>query len=320
MEFYDTMTNTVRKRALYRLFKYIYLIIISFIFVDCSSGVFKEQHSPETTQDNSQPTVYDVKLHFDELYEKIGNRDSLNVAYLDLMQISGEDTLIQWQNQKIAELSFYLATYTQVSHDSSKMLYNRGREAASSLLSGTPQILNYLQDGQGNGSNEIPQISDSQLVDAVYWWATNTLFWYSDETPIARIVARKKLERAIKIIKNNNPDYRFAAVDRLRGLLLTFSPDGDLMEAQNAFEASIQRAENFVENRYMYARYYAVMLQNQQLFNSQMNKILAFDGKDPEGFKQLNALVQARAADYLDEETGFFIGKMPVRVNEKQRK
>jgi len=316
MEFNDAAMSLVQKQSVFRLFKFIYLIIISLIFVDCSSSVITEKQKQETPQENDNPTTYDLKLHFDQLYKKIGNRDSLKVAYLDLMQLSGEDTLVPWQNQKMAELSFYLATYTQVSPDSSKMLYNRGREAASSLLSGTPQILSYLQDGQEDGSGEIPQISDSQALDAVYWWATNTLFWYSNETPVARIVARKKLERAIKLIKQNNPDYRFAAVDRLRGLLLTFSPDGDLMEAQNAFEASIQSAENFVENRYMYARYYAVMLQNQQLFNSQMNKILAFDGKNPQGFNQLNALVQARAADYLDEETGFFIGKMPVRINE----
>lgn len=316
MIFYDSIMNTVQKQSVFRRFNFIYLIIISVVFVDCSSSVITEKQTPETPQEKNNPTIYDLKLHFDQLYKKIGNRDSLKVAYLDLMQLSGEDTLVRWQHQKMTELSFYLATYTQVSPDSSKMLYNRGREAASSLLSGNPKILDYLQDGQEDGSNEMPQIPEPQVLDAVYWWALNTLFWYSDETPIARIVARKKLERAIKLITHVNPHYRFAAVTRLRGLLLTFSPDGDLMEAQNAFEASIQSAENFVENRYMYARYYAVMLQNQQLFNSQMNKILAFDGKDPQGFKQLNALVQARAADYLDEETGFFTGKMPVRIND----
>ncbi len=308
-----------RKHSAFRLLRFLYLIIISLLFVDCSSGILSQKQKEETPSEDDTIPLSDLKQRFDQLYQKIGNRDTLRQVYADLMKIQKVDTLHEWDQERAGELNFYLATYTQVSRDSSKMLYNRGREAASRLLQQFPSVNHYIQNGSENDTSAIPKMTNSSTVDAVYWWTINTLFWYSNETPIARLVARKKLERAIKYIEHNNPDYRFDAVNRLRGLLLTFSPDGDLNQAQQAFEQSISKAGNFVENRYMYARYYAVMLQDQQLFNVQMNKILAFSGKDPKGFKQLNTLVQARAADYLDEESGLFVGKMPVKVNGNRR-
>lgn len=299
----------------------IILLMAGFMAGSCSSGIFVGKSAQDNGPAKEHFTLSELRQRVERESTSLGNRDSLRTALQHLNQMQAQDSSTDWMRQQAYRLNFLIATYTVVSNDSSKQLYNRGMTAAAALLKGDLKVMDFINAGPDNAISALPELRKTEYIDAVYWWAMNAIFWYNSEPPVARIVARKKINRAIILIKRNAPEYRYEGVNRLQALLLTISPDGNLIEAQKAFELSIEQAPDYVENRYMYARYYAVLLQDQQLFNTQMNKILAFEssGELPSDIVQLNTLVQARVSDFLDEDTGFFTGKMPVRLHEDFR-
>jgi len=255
-------------------------------------------------------------LHrFHTSYAQFQNRDSLKKAYVFLQQIPDNDSSDFWYDKKLSELSFYFATYTNTGKDSSKLIYNQGKNAAHQIIQHAPDVQDYIENGKGKSADlEKDTLADTTKVAAVYWWTVNSMLWLMNEPPITRMVARKRLQRAIQFIKETAPDYRHGAVERLQGLLLTISPDGDLNEAKQNFEKAITTSNTFLENRFFYGRFYAVTLQDKSLFMTQMQQIVDYVVSDTSRYQKINMLVQQRAGDFIHNQSTLFSGNFPTKI------
>lgn len=283
------------------------LVALASVFSGCQSfRVGSDQQAEEKDKKSSTYSQETLRRLFESAYESLGNRDSLKQAYRYLQQIDPNVFGRQWYYGTLSEMCFYLATYSGVAEDSSKTLYEQGREAALRVLETRPDVQRFLS-AEGEISAEtvndtIPYIP----VNALYWWAINSILWTEDEPPLERVVARRKLDRAISLIANAEPDFRYGAVQRLRGLLLTISPDGDLNQAKRAFEQAVTENGVFWTNHFMYGRYYGITLRKRMIFRQQMEEIIEATNTYPLEFAELNQLVKVRAQEYFQSEDAFF--------------
>lgn len=295
-------------------------VILSLTFITgCQS--FQSSTNEATvssTSDDLYQETQTLQRKFESAYESLGNRDSLDRAYTYLKQIRPEIVGSRWYNKTICEINYYMATYMDIAMDSSKMLYDEGRTAATTILSGHSPTMRFLNSDRSLPDTPLADSLETVPVDALYWWSLHTLLWSVDEPPITRMIGRQRIERAITLIEAVNPDYRYDAVLRLRGLLCTISPDGDLNEAREAFNQSVSLSGAYLENRFLYGRYYGTMLQNRLLFRTQMEKVINATHTYPLEFQELNELVKSRAREFLVAEDSFFSASTQFRLNSKK--
>ena len=243
---------------------------------------------------------------YEQAIRKISNHDSLKSAYQYLQQLKSHEIDQTWIHAESMRLNFLVATYTDITQDSGKVLYDRGQSAAFNLIQQNPAIAGYLRSGAG----DLNTITDSTSLvnpEPIYYWAINDLFWLRTEQPITRLVSRKRIERAIQLLQQTHPDYRWSAVERLRGLLLTISPDGDLNNARESFEKAIAEGKEFLENHFFYGRYYGVLLQDKDLFMNQMDEILLAELSATEELTDINSLIKKRAEQLKQHPEEYFI-------------
>lgn len=303
-------TEIQNKRAVYAI-GWTIILSIAMIFTGCTT--FFQTKESETEANNTpeqESTLTPLRSLFQQAYDTRENPDSLRQAvhYLtEIIKRTGPDTLYRRQLQvKEAELKYLTATYTSLDADSSKILYEQGSEAAQAILKVHPVLYGFIFNNVIPQNLAVFKQVPYAVLDVVYWWSLNYLFWLRKEAPLARLVARAKIERAIRVIQSADPNYRWGAVSRLTGLMLLISPDGDLNHARKAFQQAIAREKDYLENRYFYGRYYGVLLQNRQVFRAQLDSTVGHNSVNTLPFTQLNALVKVKAAQSLSQESTYF--------------
>jgi len=247
-----------------------------------------------------------LRQRFEIAYESLGNRDSLAKAFQYLEQMNPNTVGRQWYYETQSEIYFYRATYCDNPADTTKSLYAQGRDAADRVLQTRPDVQRFLETEGEISADAVKDTIPYIPVNALYWWTINSLLWSEDEPPLERVVARRKLDRAVTLIAIADPDFRYGAVQRLRGLLLTISPNGDLNQAKQAFKNAVTENGAFWTNHFLYGRYYGIIMQNRMIFRQQMEEILEATNTYPLEFAELNQLVKVRALEYLRSEDSFF--------------
>ncbi len=297
----------MKKYTITTFITYILLTIGVLSFTGCQSAARQSEH-PEHQQPSDVSQSDEVHSSYQQALTGIHEHDSLHSAYTYLQKMKQMDMDRSWLNAETMRVNFLIATYTDISEDSSKVLYNEGQQAAFNLIQENDQVASYLRDGEGSIDSLVSMYGSGIHPEPLYYWALNDLFWLRSEQPITRLVSRKRVERAIKLLRETHPEYRWAAVKRLEGMLLTISPDGDLNDAKQAFEQAINEGNGFLENRYFYGRFYGVLLQDKDLFMDQMNEILLAQNTSTgdNDIGSLNTLVKKRAEQLKDRTEQFF--------------
>ncbi|MCF7805264.1 MAG: TRAP transporter TatT component family protein [Candidatus Marinimicrobia bacterium] len=290
---------------------YSVLYIVAAVFLvtlltGCQSFNLFSSDAGQTKPQSQQITPERMRQLFETAYESMSNRDSLRQAYQYLKQIEPRDENARWYRETLSEVCFNYATYSDVSRDSSLLLYDEGRHSALRVLQTRPDVMSFLSSDAMYSPRIVRDTLRYIPVRALYWWSINSLLWLVDEPPVNRVVARNRLENAIKLIELASPDFRYGAVQRLRGLLYTISPDGDLNMAKLAFEKAITNNGAYLENHFLYGRYYGIMLQNRQIFRREMEVVVDATSQYPLEFAELNRLVKIRAQEFLQREESFF--------------
>jgi len=251
-----------------------------------------------------------LKSLFWQAYNARENPDSLrrSAGYLtEILEKTGQNSIEQAALQrKSAELNYLCATYAPLSEDSSHTLYAQGSEVAASLLESYPDLYHFIFNGTVPENPDALKRLPEAVLDGVYWWSLNYLFWLREESSLARLLARATVERAIRVLRVADPAYRWGATSRLTGLMLLISPDGDLNRAREAFRQAIASEKDYLENRYLYGRYYGVLLQNKQIFHTQLDSILKANPAADRPYHELNTLVKSRTTGVLKQEGSYF--------------
>jgi tetratricopeptide (TPR) repeat protein len=139
----------------------------------------------------------------------------------------------------------------------------------------------------------------------MYWYATNFGLWATDQgmsvVLLHKDMIRKVMERCLAL----DPDYFYAAPHRYFGAFYAKAPafaGGDMDKAKQHFEEAIARHPAYLGTLTRYAEFYAVKLQDRDLFRRLLNQVLAADENALPEVAAENAIEKKKAKALLGRE------------------
>ena len=157
----------------------------------------------------------------------------------------------------------------------------------------------------------IPQaveVTTAEDIPAMYWYSTNMGKWAVLDG-IATILAHKDDIAAIMgRVAQLNREFFYGASDRYFGVYWTKIPIGapDLASSRAHFETAIQINPDYLATRVLFAADYATKVQDRELFEEQLNFVLAADVNALPDVRQEQEVEQRKAQQLLDDIQEYF--------------
>lgn len=143
---------------------------------------------------------------------------------------------------------------------------------------------------------------DASGVPALYWRASALGKW-ARRDGFATVLSYKDEIRAMMThCLNTDRYYFYAGPDRYFGAFYSVAPTyagGDLELSRQHFEHSISVAPNYLGTHVLFAVEYAVKAQNRELFESELNLVLAADASVEPDIRPENLAEQHKARDAM---------------------
>ncbi|MCC7430964.1 hypothetical protein IT568_08995, partial [bacterium] len=148
-------------------------------------------------------------------------------------------------------------------------------------------------------------------IEAVFWtanaWASYINLSRDDPEAVSELwKAQSLMERCLELDEN----FYFAGPHLFLGTIKASLPKllgGKPEEAKNHFEKALKLSnEKMLMVRVFYAQFYAVQVQNKELFESQLKQVLAFDVENAPEIRLINTLAKKRAKKLLENIDTYF--------------
>ncbi|MBN2145547.1 MAG: hypothetical protein JW774_13110 [Candidatus Aureabacteria bacterium] len=187
-------------------------------------------------------------------------------------------------------------------------LYLRGLKAGSGSIGGEAAFFEMNSDSFSKQSDR--QIS---LYLENYFWSTlNFACWVNlNKSDLKALNNRSKIESVGKTIIKTNEAYYYGGGHLLLGLYNAIQPKtlgGNPERSKEHFEKCLQiHSRQFLIALYLYARYYAVAVQDRQLFQTLLKEIEVFDAALFPEQRLSNLIAKEKAKALLQKEEELFI-------------
>ncbi len=178
-------------------------------------------------------------------------------------------------------------------------LYLRARDFGLKALAPVGEHLKKSGQGPREISTRLSRIAEDRL-EALFWTALSWNLWLNlnldQPTALGEIgAARACAERVLEM----DPDFFHGAPYVLKGTLLAAMPEllgGDKTLARKYFDAALRVSEgDFLLVHYFYARYYAVGVQDKDLFLRLLETIDSTPADRIKGLCLMNAAIKTKA-------------------------
>lgn len=194
--------------------------------------------------------------------------------------------------------------------DRARRFYGRGKKFGLQLLSKNGSFRKGLE-----GSLDLFQKSLKSFgkkdVPALFWTAFNwgSLINLSKDSPEA-IAELPRVEAVMKRVLELDPDYYYAAPHQFFGVIHAARPKmlgGQPQEAKKEFELALEKTQGkLLMIKVLYAQYYAVQIQDRQLYRRLLQEVANADGAIFPEQRLANELAKRRALILLKKEKLFF--------------
>tara|TARA_B100001250_G_scaffold37379_1_gene29904 strand:+ start:89 stop:964 length:876 start_codon:yes stop_codon:yes gene_type:complete len=149
-------------------------------------------------------------------------------------------------------------------------------------------------------------VAPRELVPAMYWWATNKLWYLNNKPAIERINHRELLEVIMHRIIALEPDYLYGGPYRFFGIFYSRIPGVEISQSKSYFEKAISSYPNYFGNKVQMSEFYHQKAENKNSFQNQLNLIISIEPTiDPEIIPE-NVFYQKRAMLLLDQKETLF--------------
>ena len=149
-------------------------------------------------------------------------------------------------------------------------------------------------------------VAPKELVPAMYWWATNKLWYLNNKPAIERINHRELLEVIMHRIIALEPDYLYGGPYRFFGIFYSRIPGVEISQSKSYFEKAISAYPNYFGNKVQMSEFYYQKAENKNSFQNQLNSIISIEPTiDPEIIPE-NIFYQKRAILLLDQKETLF--------------
>ena len=149
-------------------------------------------------------------------------------------------------------------------------------------------------------------VAPRELVPAMYWWATNKLWYLNNKPAIERINHRELLEVIMHRIIALEPDYLYGGPYRFFGIFYSRIPGVEISQSKSYFEKAISSYPNYFGNKVQMSEFYHQKAENRNLFQSLLQTTIDTDPTVNPEIMPENIFYQKRAVQLLQQEDILF--------------
>ena len=204
---------------------------------------------------------------------------------------------------------FFQGMFLEETKTRKDSLFLKGAKVAESSLLNDSLFITILNKTEGDSNFKLLSalsVAPRELVPAMYWWATNKLWYLNNKPAIERINNRELLEVLMHRIISLEPDYLFGGPYRFFGVFYSRIPGVEIQQSKNYFQKAISSSPNYFGNKVQMAEFYHQKAENRDLFQSQLKSIINLNpSTDPEVIPE-NIFYQKRALQLLKQEDILF--------------
>jgi hypothetical protein len=204
---------------------------------------------------------------------------------------------------------FFQGMFLEQDNKIKDSLFLKGSNVAKTAVLGDSSFAKKLNSMIGDSSFKIlSALSEApkELVPAMYWWATNKLWYLNTKAAIQRINHRELLEIIMHRIISFEPNYEKGGAYRFFGVFYSRIPGVELNQSKIYFEKAISSSENYFGNKVQISEFYYQKAEDKSTFLTLLQSVINLDASiDPEIMAE-NMFYQERARLLLQQQDILF--------------
>ncbi len=206
--------------------------------------------------------------------------------------------------EKLAIAHFYLAHFFAEDPKEKEEIYSKGYGYAERAVLLNPEIARAVEGEKQPIEQAIAAHLRIHEVPRAFWFAVLWGRLVEDKNVAVRAGAAPRLKTIMETVYRLGPRYHFGGVHRFFGVYYTKAPgqSDPAGQSRREFERAIEVAPFYLENKVLMAEYYAVFVQDQELYERLLNEVLAApEDAGPQFLRLDNSEAKKRARRLLAE-------------------
>lgn len=260
------------------------------------SAVLERDEDVELARDNTIPLIRSLEV--------FAAGDPHDRRYLALLSKSYGQYAFGFFEEDMLRLKNIDEVAYAVAKRRANLFYQRGMDYGKRAL-GTRDLIGPLSEME-----QKLQKWNEKDVPVLFWSAFSWGNWlnFHRDDPLA-IVEVPQVTAVVERVVELDPGYEYGAAYAFLGALASVRPamlGGKPEAAREYFDRAIAIEPNYLMNKVMMAEYYAVQVQDRDLFTRLLNEVLAADASAMLDRRLVNELAQRRAKLLLDRAKEYF--------------
>ena len=204
---------------------------------------------------------------------------------------------------------FFQGMFLENDKNKKDSLFYKGSEIAREAVLNNESFILLLDNAIGDSSFKVlSALSDASmdLVPAMYWWATNKLWYLNNKPAIERINHRELLEIIMHRIISLDPNYHYGGAYRFFGVFYSRIPGVEISQSKTYFEKAISSNENYFGNKVQMSEFFYQKSENKPSFLTQLQQVINLDTSIYLEMMPENIYYQKRAKNLLNQQDTLF--------------
>ena len=289
-------------KFIFSLSRLLILILCVFKSWQCSSQKIELDHAQSQ---NIDFLIEQAKM----LWEQRSDSTALKNAN----HILGLAYDVEQDNPEILELYskslFFQGMFLEEDNKIKDSLFLKGSEISKTAVLSNFAFKQKLNNMIGDSSFKIlSTLSEApkELIPAMYWWATNKLWYLNNKAAIERINHRELLEVIMHRIISLEPEYEQGGAYRFFGVFYSRIPGVELNQSKVYFEKAITSAENYFGNKVQKSEFYYQKAEDKSSFLTLLKSVIKLDASIYPEIMAENMFYQERAKLLLRQQDTLF--------------
>jgi hypothetical protein len=220
---------------------------------------------------------------------------------------------VEQNNPEILDLYskslFFQGMFLEKDNKIKDSLFLKGSEISKTAVLTNRAFTQKLNNMIGDSSFKIlSTLSEApkELVPAMYWWATNKLWYLNNKAAIERINHRELLEVIMHRVISLEPDYDQGGAYRFFGVFYSRIPGVELNQSNIYFEKAITSTENYFGNKVQKSEFYYQKAEDKSSFLTLLQSVINLDSSIYPEIMAENMFYQERAKLLLEQQDTLF--------------
>ena len=285
-----------------QILKHLILLICTFTSWQCSSQVVQLENAKAQNIDflfEQAQNLWDSRIDSNAI------RKANYILGLAYEEESSNTEIIKLYSKTL----FFQGMFLENDKDKKDSLFYKGSEIAREAVLNNESFILLLDNTIGDSSFKVlSALSDASmdLVPAMYWWATNKLWYLNNKPAIERINHRELLEIIMHRIISLDPNYHYGGAYRFFGVFYSRIPGVEISQSKTYFEKAISSNENYFGNKVQMSEFFYQKSENKPSFLTQLQQVINLDTSIYLEMMPENIYYQKRAKNLLNQQDTLF--------------